>query len=55
MKLENIGVMLNDIRIPCRLYRLLDCPHHMSIGYFEPLDEPGAVVPALLSDFWVLL
>ena len=55
MKLEKIGVMLHDTRIPCRMYRMLDWPQHMGVAYFEPLDEIGAVVPALLADFWVLL
>ena len=55
MKLEKIGVMLHDTRIPCRMYRMLDLPHQMGVAYFEPLDDPGSVVPALLADFWSLL
>jgi hypothetical protein len=27
----------------------------MGIGYFEPLDNVGAVVPFALRDFWVLV
>jgi len=55
MKTGQIGVMLHDTRIPCRMYRMLDWPQQMGVAYFEPLDDPGAVVPALLADFWALL
>ncbi len=55
MKIENIGVMLNDTRLIPRLYRLLDIPHHMGIAYFEPLDDIGSIVPNLFADFWQLI
>lgn len=50
-----IGVCLADTRKRPRLYRLLDWPQHMGVAYFEPLDNPGSVVPFMARDFWVLL
>jgi len=50
-----IGVSLLDTRDKPRMFRLLDWPHHMGIAYFEPLDNPGAVVPFPIRDFWALV
>ena len=55
MKPGNIGICLGDTRKTPRLFRLLDFPARMGIGYFEPLDDPGALVPFPLRDFWVLV
>lgn len=55
MKPGSIGVFTTDTRTQPRLYRLTDHPTRMGVAYFSPLDDPGALVAAPLSDFWVLL
>jgi len=55
MKPDSIGVMLDDKRNPPRLFRFLDFHQRMGIGYFEPLDDVGAIVAHRLCEFWPLL
>jgi hypothetical protein len=50
-----IGVCVMDTREKPRLFKLLPWPHHMGVAYFEPLDNPGAVVPFPIRDFWALI
>lgn len=51
----SIGVMLDDARIPPRLFRLEDYPQRMGFAYFEPLDDPGALVAHPVREFWPLI
>ena len=55
MKSGSIGVCLSDTRNPPRMFQLTDQPLHMGIAYFEPLDDPGALVSFPLADFWPLI
>jgi hypothetical protein len=55
IKPGSIGVMLDDPRIPPRMFELTDEPHRMGIAYFAPLDDPLARVAHRLAEFWPLI
>lgn len=50
-----VGVNVTDERRPARLFKLLDWPGYMGVFYFEPLDNPGAVIPFPMRQFWPLV
>lgn len=50
-----IGVCMSDNRQPPRMFKLLDIPTHMGVGYFEPLNDKGATVAFPIRDFWALI
>lgn len=50
----SIGVMLNDTRHNPRMFKLHSLGD-MGRAYFEPLDDPGALVVNPLAEFWPLL
>ena len=54
IKPGNVGVNVTDERTPARMFILTDHPHRMGIALFEPLDDPGALTPFPINDFWVL-
>lgn len=50
----SIGVMLNDTRHNPRMFKL-HLFGDMGRAYFEPLDDPGALVVNPLVEFWPLI
>lgn len=46
--------MLNDTRRNPRMFKLHSLGD-MDLAYFEPLDDPGAIVVNPLCEFWCLL